>query len=101
MLVLYECTGIKTGHLLTSSPGKKTEHFPKETRSYVLNGTQSLSVLGAHYKNCHRRGEQRLKRKWPRKWQDQKERENSHIDQGAYFHRTLWVLKCCRGSRTF
>lgn len=31
--------------------------------SYLLNGTQSLSVLEAHYKTCHRQGEQRLERK--------------------------------------
>lgn len=33
MLVLYECTGIKTGHLLTSFAGKRTEQFPNEIRS--------------------------------------------------------------------
>lgn len=74
---------VKTGHLLTSSPGKTAE----ETRSWV----PVTCVLEAHYQTWHAEGEQSLKKeiKWLTKWQDQTERPNSHIDQGANFCRTV------------
>lgn len=62
-LVLYGPTGIKTGHLIASSPGKITEHFPNETRSLCPKWDPITLCPRGSSKTWHGEGEQRVKMK--------------------------------------
>lgn len=66
MLVLYECTGIKTGHLLTSFAGKRTEQFPNEIRSLCPDW---FSVT-----HCPRGWSQKLSWRWGAKTEKKRKR---------------------------